>query len=373
MSHSAERGTEASNYDFGPYNDLDEDERDAFRERYALEDFEDWLPGPFDEDNDYPTLEPDYNSRPVGPSRPLLSSPFRFDDFLNPAHVGGDPEDPQEGHEAAQGDLPRPLLPLSPAEHAPPTTRMGNIPSSVSSVFDCLPPGPTAVQPNLPRVNSFGYILSSTPDPPSPLHPLLPPIRSTTYRSSLPRRGSPPTPSHRSITTNSIVDLTTSPTDNTMPHQVQPRKRPHASATQQSRAEQPMTKRRRTSQSSTPAFNAETKSRIEEIDLVSDGSTEALLQKQREAAIKAQHEESKKPLRLNDLTCIICMETYTNLTATHCGHIFCHECLTQAILAGEKSSDKASGSCPVCRKPISRKGKNHMIPLALMKGTRAAS
>ena len=52
---------------------------------------------------------------------------------------------------------------------------------------------------------------------------------------------------------------------------------------------------------------------------------------------------------------------------THCGHIYCHECLTQALLAGEKNSERSIGNCPVCRKPVSRRKQNQVIPLAFMK------
>lgn len=41
-------------------------------------------------------------------------------------------------------------------------------------------------------------------------------------------------------------------------------------------------------------------------------------QKQAES-IRALHEQSRKPLRISDLQCVVCMENMTNITATHCG------------------------------------------------------
>lgn len=55
------------------------------------------------------------------------------------------------------------------------------------------------------------------------------------------------------------------------------------------------------------------------------------------------------------------------LTST--GHFYCHECLIQALIAGEKNSDRGHGTCPQCRKPLSRnsKKKRDIIPLSFMK------
>ena len=44
-------------------------------------------------------------------------------------------------------------------------------------------------------------------------------------------------------------------------------------------------------------------------------------QKQAES-IRSLHEQSRKPIRLSDLQCVVCMENMTNITATHCG-MFC--------------------------------------------------
>lgn len=62
--------------------------------------------------------------------------------------------------------------------------------------------------------------------------------------------------------------------------------------------------------------------KIEEVDLRdvdNDKDITDILENQRTAAINAQKEEADKPLRLSGMQCIICMETMTNITATHCG------------------------------------------------------
>ncbi|KAI5243954.1 hypothetical protein E4T43_03994 [Aureobasidium subglaciale] len=97
------------------------------------------------------------------------------------------------------------------------------------------------------------------------------------------------------------------------------------------------------------------------------GSDNDILAKEREALVTKQREESSKVSRIGDLNCMICLEHFTNMTATHCGHIFCHECLTQALIASQRSSDHNYGTCPACRKPIKPKGKTQIVPLALMK------
>lgn len=88
------------------------------------------------------------------------------------------------------------------------------------------------------------------------------------------------------------------------------------------------------------------------------------------AAQQATANSSSGPLKIGKRQCIICMEPFSNATITHCGHVYCHECLTQALLAGERTSERGSGNCPVCRKPVRRTKANQMIPINFM--TRAA-
>ena len=114
--------------------------------------------------------------------------------------------------------------------------------------------------------------------------------------------------------------------------------------------------------------------KVEELDLTNEAPSaeEELLQSQQRATIAAQQAalESSKPLRIGQRQCIICMEPYTNATVTSCGHIYCHECLTQALLAGEKNNDRAVSNCPVCRKQVKRTTKGALVPVSFM--TKAA-
>jgi len=53
------------------------------------------------------------------------------------------------------------------------------------------------------------------------------------------------------------------------------------------------------------------------------------------------------------------------------GHLFCHECLIQALIAGENRTghnEPKRSQCPVCRKTINRTKASDVIPLLLMKG-----
>ncbi|CCU76416.1 hypothetical protein BGHDH14_bgh05326 [Blumeria hordei DH14] len=111
----------------------------------------------------------------------------------------------------------------------------------------------------------------------------------------------------------------------------------------------------------------------DEIDTVDLRNIETELQweekKKRDAAeimAKEQSQENKpKLVKLSDFQCIICMDSPTDLTVTHCGHLFCSECLHQALHAGEKKC------CPVCRTTIhlpktgARQGKNGIFALEM--------
>ena len=48
---------------------------------------------------------------------------------------------------------------------------------------------------------------------------------------------------------------------------------------------------------------------------------EKLLEQQQAESIRSQHEQSKRPSRMSDLQCVICMENMTDITATHCGEL----------------------------------------------------
>ncbi|KAF2838442.1 hypothetical protein M501DRAFT_935912 [Patellaria atrata CBS 101060] len=109
---------------------------------------------------------------------------------------------------------------------------------------------------------------------------------------------------------------------------------------------------------------------VERVDLVEDQDSLAI-QKQRADQIKAQQEASNKPIRLSTLTCVICLDNPTDLTATSCGHLFCHTCIMESLIAGENravAGEAKRSQCPVCRKNLSRTKAGDIIPLLMKKG-----
>ena len=54
-------------------------------------------------------------------------------------------------------------------------------------------------------------------------------------------------------------------------------------------------------------------------DIESDTDLARVLEKQRVNTIKAQQDAADKPTKLANLTCVVCMEEMTDMTATHCG------------------------------------------------------
>jgi len=99
--------------------------------------------------------------------------------------------------------------------------------------------------------------------------------------------------------------------------------------------------------------SSSTEADLENVQLVDlsgvDDSTqyEQLRAKEQAESIKQQAlAQANKPVKLAEFQCIICMDNPTDLTITHCGHLFCSECLHQALHAGDKKC------CPVCRTTI---------------------
>lgn len=92
---------------------------------------------------------------------------------------------------------------------------------------------------------------------------------------------------------------------------------------------------------------------VEVVDLAENANLqeyEAAKAKRQEDLIKQQNQdEATKPVKLVDFQCIICMDNPTDLTVTHCGHLFCSECLHSALHAGNNGRK----TCPVCRTLVS--------------------
>ncbi|KAL7925923.1 hypothetical protein ACQKWADRAFT_204557 [Trichoderma austrokoningii] len=66
-------------------------------------------------------------------------------------------------------------------------------------------------------------------------------------------------------------------------------------------------------------------------------------------------DELKKPrvdkrVKLAGFQCVICMDDVTGLTLTHCGHLFCAQCLHSSL-----NIDSTRGKCPMCRSKIDMK------------------
>ncbi|KAK4239840.1 hypothetical protein C8A03DRAFT_32031 [Achaetomium macrosporum] len=62
-----------------------------------------------------------------------------------------------------------------------------------------------------------------------------------------------------------------------------------------------------------------------------------------------QQEKKKNWVKLGALDCVICMDNATDLTVTHCGHLFCSECLHSAL-----NMDPSRRICPICRRKIDK-------------------
>lgn len=53
------------------------------------------------------------------------------------------------------------------------------------------------------------------------------------------------------------------------------------------------------------------------------------------------------------------------------GHVFCHTCLMEALIASENrvraAYEPKKSTCPVCRKNISRNKEKDVVPLLMLK------
>jgi hypothetical protein len=200
------------------------------------------------------------------------------------------------------------------------------------------------------------YRLSSSPDPFDSFLELDPLERPEQLRAVT---------TSQNTRESTVVDLTeSSPPNNTstMP----PRKRKaetpgEGRASKVTRASAPRSSR------STPAVQQkfESPEMVDLVDIDDDEKYEDFKAKQQAELIKQQQlDEATKPAKLAEFQCIICMDNPTDLTVTHCGmsllnpvlnlciiqagHLFCSECLHQALYAGN-----AKKCCPVCRTAIS--------------------
>ncbi|KAL8793967.1 MAG: hypothetical protein Q9195_003480 [Heterodermia aff. obscurata] len=188
---------------------------------------------------------------------------------------------------------------------------------------------------------------------------------------------------------NDFVDLTDDNPDLDMPPTRDRRRpsRPPPSASASSQEVDRPSKRRKTAanpKQQKSVKKEDSDAEVEEIDLKDvddDNGLSKALQKQQEMAIKAQRkEESDKPVKLSNLSCIICLESMTDITATRCGHLFCHGCLMEALIAGEQQEvepGKFNSRCPICREKVSRPkpgaSKSDIITLEILTRPKSAS
>ncbi|SPO02940.1 uncharacterized protein DNG_05619 [Cephalotrichum gorgonifer] len=68
-----------------------------------------------------------------------------------------------------------------------------------------------------------------------------------------------------------------------------------------------------------------------------------------EMLLKRQREKAER-VKLGGFQCAICMDWATSLTVTHCGHLFCADCLTTAM-----DTEAQRHKCPICRQKIESK------------------
>lgn len=111
-----------------------------------------------------------------------------------------------------------------------------------------------------------------------------------------------------------FVDLTADSSPPNMPSARRASKNPRDTSSAPSNP----AKRRKTEASQSSVRTRE----IEEVDLRDvdeDNRLSKVLEQQRMATIRAQQEQANRPVKLSTLQCIICMESMTDLTATHCG------------------------------------------------------
>ncbi|KAJ5713218.1 uncharacterized protein N7483_010399 [Penicillium malachiteum] len=124
---------------------------------------------------------------------------------------------------------------------------------------------------------------------------------------------------------------------------------------------------------------------IESIDLTEPEQISPLaktLAKQREDAIKAQQpKDDTSDSLLGAYKCPVCMDTPENATSTACGHLFCHNCIIECLNRADEqrldSTKQVRGTCPVCRKALTRNDaagpRRSLIPLKLKLMTRKRS
>ncbi|KAK1535362.1 hypothetical protein CPAR01_08904 [Colletotrichum paranaense] len=123
-------------------------------------------------------------------------------------------------------------------------------------------------------------------------------------------------------------------------------------------------KRRRTSQPQGTRIQTATNTLVIDDDPFAEEKEESKKGKEKDediidlAGSNEASEEVKVPkednrVKLSAFQCVICMDDVTALTVTHCGHLFCSECLHSAL-----NVDATKNKCPICRQKVETKDRN---------------
>ncbi|KAI0455309.1 hypothetical protein F5B21DRAFT_503364 [Xylaria acuta] len=84
-----------------------------------------------------------------------------------------------------------------------------------------------------------------------------------------------------------------------------------------------------------------------------DGSETIDLSNATEVPVELMAPKVDNRVKIGNFQCVICMDDTTALTVTHCGHLFCSECLHSSL-----HIDSMKRTCPVCRAKVDLKDKN---------------
>ncbi|KFA46752.1 hypothetical protein S40293_08120 [Stachybotrys chartarum IBT 40293] len=85
-------------------------------------------------------------------------------------------------------------------------------------------------------------------------------------------------------------------------------------------------------------------------DLFSDDLPTIDLTETNEVPEELRKPDEDKRIKLSAFQCVICMDDATNLTVTHCGHLYCAQCLHSSLHV-----EVTKGKCPMCRSKIDMK------------------
>ncbi|TGJ78527.1 hypothetical protein E0Z10_g10238 [Xylaria hypoxylon] len=105
-----------------------------------------------------------------------------------------------------------------------------------------------------------------------------------------------------------------------------------------------------------PLDHADQSSPFDDDDLLGlnghDGSETVDLSNATEVPAELMAPKVDNRIKIGKFQCVICMDDTTALTVTHCGHLFCSECLHSSL-----HIDSMKRTCPVCRSKVDLRDK----------------